>query len=151
MAIILASVKERISISAIVGGGIELATFAITRGSIALDIAQMSSPFAILPRVLNVPGCDDDAAHEAELTGRTAHGLRKTRLTIIAENGGSAHAIMAWGGHKTLAEAQRYTQAAALKRLGFGNGTGPERSKPGPDSCKPAINRSTNKTLHGGW
>ncbi|MBW7057433.1 hypothetical protein KY389_12140, partial [Paracoccus bogoriensis] len=74
-----------------------------------------------------------------------------TALTMIAENGGSAHAIMAWGGHKTLAEAQRYTQAAALKRLGFGNGTGPERSKPGPDSCKPAINRSTNKTLHGGW
>ena len=60
------------------------------------------------------------AAREAELTGRTAHGLRKTRLTMIAENGGSAHAIMAWGGHKTLAEAQRYTQAAELKRLVLG-------------------------------
>lgn len=62
----------------------------------------------------------NDAAREAELTGRTAHGLRKTRLTMIAENGGSAHAIMAWGGHKTLAEAQRYAQAAELKRLVLG-------------------------------
>ncbi|GGB09726.1 hypothetical protein GCM10011491_42070 [Brucella endophytica] len=67
VAIILAAIKEGISISAIVGGGIELATFAITRGSIALDIAQMGSPFSVLPRALNVPGFDDDAAH----SGRT--------------------------------------------------------------------------------
>jgi hypothetical protein len=49
MAIILAAIKEGISISAIVGGGIELATFAITRSSIALDIAQMGTPLPFFP------------------------------------------------------------------------------------------------------
>ncbi|WP_372803126.1 tyrosine-type recombinase/integrase, partial [Paracoccus seriniphilus] len=57
------------------------------------------------------------AAQDAGLTGRSAHGLRKSRLTLIAEHGGSAHAIMAWGGHKTLAEAQKYTSSAQLKFL----------------------------------
>lgn len=62
----------------------------------------------------------NNAARDAGLDNRTAHGLRKARLTMIAECGGSAHAIMAWGGHKTLAEAQRYTQAAEMKRLVMG-------------------------------
>lgn len=59
----------------------------------------------------------NDAAREAGLMDRTAHGLRKSRLTMIAEAGGSAHAIMAWGGHKTLAEAQKYTEEADMRRL----------------------------------
>ncbi|TJZ86985.1 site-specific integrase [Paracoccus hibiscisoli] len=62
----------------------------------------------------------NEGARDAGLTDRTAHGLRKARLTMIAEYGGSAHAIMAWGGHKTLAEAQRYTRSADLKRLVLG-------------------------------
>lgn len=57
------------------------------------------------------------AAREAKLEGRTAHGLRKARLTRIAEAGGSAHAIKSWGGHKTLAEAAHYTESADAKRL----------------------------------
>ncbi|MDO5621823.1 MAG: tyrosine-type recombinase/integrase [Paracoccus sp. (in: a-proteobacteria)] len=57
------------------------------------------------------------AARAAGLTDRTAHGLRKARLTMIAEAGGSAHAIMAWGGHASLTEAQHYTQTADAKRL----------------------------------
>lgn len=51
------------------------------------------------------------------LTDKTAHGLRKYRLTTIAEAGGSAHAIMAWGGHKSLDEVAHYTRAAEMKRL----------------------------------
>ncbi|QFQ88640.1 tyrosine-type recombinase/integrase [Paracoccus kondratievae] len=58
-----------------------------------------------------------DAAREAKLEARTAHGLRTARLTRIAEAGGSAHAIKSWGGHKTLAEAAHYTQSADAKRL----------------------------------
>lgn len=57
------------------------------------------------------------AARDAGLTAKTAHGLRKARLTAIAEAGGSAHAIMAWGGHKTLSEAAHYTASANAKRL----------------------------------
>ena len=58
----------------------------------------------------------------AAATARTAHGLRKSRLTAIAEAGGSAHAIKAWGGHATLAEAAHYTASADAKRLLIGTG-----------------------------
>lgn len=70
--------------------------------------------------VKGLGGVISAAAVAAGLDGRTAHGLRKSRLTMIAEAGGSAHAIMAWGGHKTLAEAQRYTSEAQIKRLVLG-------------------------------
>ncbi|WP_296222832.1 tyrosine-type recombinase/integrase [uncultured Sphingomonas sp.] len=62
----------------------------------------------------------NDGARDAGLTNRTAHGLRKARLSKIAESGGSTHAIMAWGGHVTLEEVELYTRAAALKRLVVG-------------------------------
>jgi len=52
---------------------------------------------------------------------KSAHGLRKSRLTAIAEAGGTAHAIMAWGGHQTLQEAERYMRAAQLKKLVMGD------------------------------
>lgn len=61
-----------------------------------------------------------DAAREAGLANRTAHGLRKYRLSAIAEAGGSAHAIMAWGGHATLSEAEHYTRAASRRALVVG-------------------------------
>lgn len=48
---------------------------------------------------------------------KTAHGLRATRLTLIAEAGGSAHAIMAWGGHVSLSEAEKYTTKVDRKRV----------------------------------
>lgn len=57
------------------------------------------------------------AATSAGLDRCTAHGLRKARLTAIAECGGSAHAIMAWGGHKTMQEVEEYTRSAQMKRL----------------------------------
>ncbi|AGT09110.1 tyrosine-type recombinase/integrase [Paracoccus aminophilus] len=63
------------------------------------------------------------AANSAGLNDCTAHGLRKARLTAIAEAGGTAHAIMAWGGHKTLQEVEQYTRAAEMKRLISGPGT----------------------------
>lgn len=60
------------------------------------------------------------AAREAGINGRSAHGLRKSRLTILAELGASAHVIMSWGGHKTLSEAQEYTARADRKRILIG-------------------------------
>lgn len=81
-------------------------------------------------RVRSVKGIGNvinNAAREAGLTKRTAHGLRKARLTAIAEAGGSAHAIMAWGGHSSMTEVQRYTRAAERKRLILVNGTRTEQ------------------------
>lgn len=47
----------------------------------------------------------------------TAHGLRKARARIMAENGKTAHQIAAWGGWLSLAEVQHYTAAVDRKRL----------------------------------
>jgi len=60
------------------------------------------------------------SAVEAGIVGKTAHGLRATRLTLVAESGGSAHAIMTWGGHKTLSEAEQYTREADRKKVLLG-------------------------------
>jgi integrase len=51
------------------------------------------------------------SARKAGLVGCTAHGLRKTGATRIANKGGSEAAIMAWTGHQTTKEVQRYTRA----------------------------------------
>ena len=70
-------------------------------------------------RVRSVKGLGNvisDAARDAGVK-KSAHGLRKSRLTAIAEARGTSHAIMAWGGHQSLAEAERYTRAAERKRL----------------------------------
>ena len=83
-------------------------------------------------KVRSVKGLGNLIAESARAAGisKSAHGLRKSRLTAIAEAGGSAHAIMAWGGHQTLQEAERYTRAAQLKKLvmcdeQMGNGVSP--------------------------
>lgn len=73
-------------------------------------------------KVRSVKGLGNLIAQSARTAGisKSAHGLRKSRLTAIAEAGGTAHAIMAWGGHQTLQEAERYTRAAQLKKLVMG-------------------------------
>lgn len=58
---------------------------------------------------------------------RTAHGLRKTRLSDLAERGAPALALMSWGGHKTLSEVQHYVEAAERKRAVMGGVGKPRR------------------------
>ncbi len=45
------------------------------------------------------------------------HGLRKAASRLLAEAGCTPHQIMAITGQKTLAEVERYTRAAAQKKL----------------------------------
>jgi hypothetical protein len=45
------------------------------------------------------------------------HGLKKGGMRRLAEAGGTAHELMAFSGHKTLTEVQRYTTDADRKRL----------------------------------
>lgn len=52
----------------------------------------------------------------AKVPGR-AHGLRKAGATTAAENGASAHQLMAIFGWLTLAQAEHYTKAAERKRM----------------------------------
>ena len=49
--------------------------------------------------------------------GLSPHGLRKAAARRLAEAGCTAHQIAAITGHRTLAEVQRYTQAADQGRL----------------------------------
>jgi integrase len=55
---------------------------------------------------------------EAGLPARCRlHGLKKGGMRRLAEAGGTAHELMAFSGHKTLTEVQRYTADADRKRL----------------------------------
>ncbi|MFW2541498.1 tyrosine-type recombinase/integrase [Primorskyibacter sp. 2E107] len=64
------------------------------------------------------------AARKAGLTGRTAHGLRKTRAIALAELLWTPHQIGAWTGHETLQEITEYTRAANKRALLLGNSDG---------------------------
>lgn len=55
-------------------------------------------------------GGDVSAAAKMAGVRKTAHGLRKTRATVLAEGGATASQIAAWTGHKTLAEVEHYTR-----------------------------------------
>ncbi len=57
-----------------------------------------------------------DRCVEAGVTGR-AHGLRKAGATIAANNGATAHQLMAMFGWRTLKMAEQYTRAADQRRL----------------------------------
>lgn len=58
----------------------------------------------------------NDAARDAGLVDRTAHGLRKSRLIALAEAGATTHQIAAWGGHDSLKEIEHYTDLADRRR-----------------------------------
>ena len=45
------------------------------------------------------------------------HGLKKGGMRRRAEAGNTTHELMAFSGHRTLIEVQRYTDAADKKRL----------------------------------
>jgi integrase/recombinase XerD len=45
------------------------------------------------------------------------HGLKKGKLTQLAEQGKTTHELMAVSGHRTLSELQRYTDEANYRRL----------------------------------
>jgi integrase len=54
---------------------------------------------------------------QANLPLCTAHGLRKLAATIAANNGATAHQLMAMFGWLTLKQAEHYTKRADQKRL----------------------------------
>jgi hypothetical protein len=52
-----------------------------------------------------------------ELPHCSSHGLRKAGATIAAENGATAHQLMAMFGWNTVKQAELYTRKADRKRL----------------------------------
>lgn len=67
----------------------------------------------------------------------TAHGLRKARARIMAENGDSAHRIAAWGGWRTLSEVAHYCEAANRRVLTH---AGTERGQNTGNRSEPVSN-----------
>lgn len=57
------------------------------------------------------------ACREAGLSHCSAHGLRKSGATRLANAGRSESEIMAWTGHQSPSEVQRYTRARDQKSL----------------------------------
>lgn len=57
------------------------------------------------------------AASKAGLQGRTAHGLRKARATLLAQQGWTPHKIAAWTGHESLSEVEHYTRSVDKRKL----------------------------------
>lgn len=58
-----------------------------------------------------------DRCNEAGLPQCSAHGLRKAGSTRAAENGATAHQLMAMFGWTTLAQAETYTRTATRRTL----------------------------------
>jgi integrase len=58
-----------------------------------------------------------DACVDAGILDKSAHGLRKAAATRAADNGATAHELMAIFGWKDIKEAEIYTRAADRKRL----------------------------------
>lgn len=54
------------------------------------------------------------------VTVTEAEMKRATRLTLIAEAGGGAQEVMAWGGHVTMSEADGYVRRANRRALLIG-------------------------------
>ena len=58
-----------------------------------------------------------DWCDQANLSRCSAHGLRKAGATVAANNGATAHQLMAIFGWDTLKEAEKYTAKADQQRL----------------------------------
>ncbi|MGZ9809959.1 tyrosine-type recombinase/integrase [Pseudoroseicyclus sp. H15] len=89
-------------------------------------IAPLSGHMTFLPtkqgtrRSHKAIGGDVRAAAKEAGISKTAHGLRKTRSIELAEGGATATQIMAWTGHMSLREAERYTRGADRRRAVIG-------------------------------
>lgn len=82
-------------------------------GELTYLITELGRPFS----AAGFGGWFRERCDEAGLPHCSAHGLRKAGASIAAENGASAHQLMAIFGWLTLKEAERYTQAARRKRM----------------------------------
>lgn len=104
------------------------------------ELIKLTLPILpVLQRIINASPCGDltflvnhfnrpftdagfgnrfrDWCDQAHLPNCSAHGLRKAGATIAANNGATAHQLMAMFGWKDIKMAQRYTQAADQERL----------------------------------
>jgi integrase len=88
-----------------------------------------------------------DRCNEAGLQGFSAHGLRHTACTRLANTGATGHEIAAWSGHGGLREVSRYTRSADQRTLAHAAAIklATSLSKPANPFDKSRKKLSTNK------
>jgi integrase len=82
-------------------------------GDLIYLVTEFSKPFS----VAGFGNKFREWCDQAGLRHCSAHGLRKAGATIAAENGATAHQLMAIFGWETLKQAEIYTRQADRKRL----------------------------------
>lgn len=82
-------------------------------GDLAFLVTEYGQPFT----ANGFGGWFRDRCNEAGLPGLSAHGLRKAAATRAAENGATAHQLMAIFGWLTIKQAELYTRKAQRKLL----------------------------------
>jgi integrase len=107
--------KSSVAVQTAIYSELEKTLAAAPRNHVAIITTEYGKPFT----VNGFSGFMRDAIREAGLPLECKpHGLRKTLGRILADAGCTAHEIMAALGHKTLAEAERYTREADRRRGG---------------------------------
>lgn len=108
--------KTGVAVDMAISEDLEKALAATPRKHVCVLVTEWGKPFT----VNGFSGFMRDAIRAAGITDLTCrpHGLRKTLGRLLADAECSAHDIMAALGHKTLAEAERYTREADRKRGG---------------------------------
>ncbi|RQH11661.1 site-specific integrase [Bradyrhizobium sp. RP6] len=108
--------KTGVPVDMVISEDLEKALAATPRKHICVFVTEWGKPFT----VDGFSGFMRDAIKAAGITDLACrpHGLRKTLGRLLADADCSAHDIMAALGHKTLAEAERYTREADRKRGG---------------------------------
>jgi integrase len=107
--------KSNVPVDIGLGNNLRAALDATPRTHVTIINTEFGRPFT----VDGFSGFMRDAIRAAGLPlDCKPHGLRKTLGRRLADAGVSAHDIMAALGHKTLAEAERYTREADRRRGG---------------------------------
>jgi enterobacteria phage integrase len=108
--------KTGVAVDMAISEDLAKALAATPRKHVCVLVTEWGKPFT----VDGFSGFMRDAIKSAGITDLSCrpHGLRKTLGRLLADADCSAHDIMAALGHKTLAEAERYTREADRRHGG---------------------------------
>ena len=105
--------KTKVEVEIPILGEIKEAIDATPRDQLAFIVTEFGKPFS----PAGFGNKMRNWCNQAGLPHCSAHGLRKAGATIAADNGATAHQLMAIFGWKTLKQAEHYTRKADRRRL----------------------------------
>lgn len=105
--------KTKVEVEISILGELKEAIDATPRDQLTFIVTEFGKPFS----PVGFGNKMRDWCSQAGLPHCSAHGLRKAGATIAADNGATAHQLMAIFGWKTLKQAEHYTRKADRKRL----------------------------------